>query len=133
MENKELTPEEIAAQETARVEELEAKVKSLEARESALAGYPVKVHMFRAITPETGEAVAFVKEPTLQAKKAALDMMTRSQTSAADIIIETSILKEDSDPRFFAPNNPENHAIILGLGNWAHGLVMVALERQKKS
>lgn len=130
----ELTPEEIeAAKEAVIVAELEAKIKELEARESALAGFPIKVHIFRAKTPETGEAVAFVKEPTLSTKKAALDIMTRSQTGAADIIIETSILREDSDPRFFASNNPQNHPLILGLGNWAHGLIMVALDQQKKS
>jgi hypothetical protein len=59
-------------------------------------------------------------------------MSLQSWTSAANILLETSLIKEYSDPRIL-DENPDNDKIYFGFLMKANELVKFYSEKQKKS
>jgi hypothetical protein len=48
--------------------------------------------------------VGFVREPSLQAKIAGLEMLAKSTIDAGEIILKSSLIEEHSSPRFTSLN-----------------------------
>ena len=91
-----------------------------------------EVHLCVFETEEKEEIVGFMKEPDRLVKMRALDMSLQSWTSAANILLETSLIKEHSDPRIL-DENPDNDKIYFGFLMKANELVKFYSEKQKKS
>jgi hypothetical protein len=57
--------------------------------------------------------VGFLKIPNREAKRAVLDELMKSPTSAGKIYLECALIKEKSDPRI-SSNSSEHDAIVMG-------------------
>lgn len=94
-------------------EQIETIRKSLEEK-IGKAVYVIEVFL------ESGEQViGFLQEPRRAAKMQSIDkfinMANPSITEAGAIIVDTSLLREDSDPRFYSEiENSDNDAIYIG-------------------
>jgi len=91
-----------------------------------------EVHVCVFETEEKEEIVGYLKEPDRLVKMRALDMSLQSWTSAANILLETSLIKEYSDSRIL-DENPDNDKIYFGFLMKANELVKFYSEKQKKS
>ena len=91
-----------------------------------------EVHLCIFETEDKEEIVGFLKEPDRLVKMRALDMSLQSWTSAANILLETSLVREYSDPRIL-DENPDNDKIYFGFLMKANELVKFYSEKQKKS
>jgi hypothetical protein len=91
-----------------------------------------EVHVCVFETEEKEEIIGYLKEPDRLVKMRALDMSLQSWTSAANILLETSLIKEYSDPRIL-DENPDNDKIYFGFLMKANELVKFYSEKQKKS
>lgn len=126
----EKTPEEIDARLKAIEEkkaEVEAKRAELEKRENR------KVHAFYFDTEASGPVVGFIKEPALFIKMQAVDMSARSKTAAAQIILDCSLIKEESDERIYNDDPAGKYDDIkLGANFAAQGIVTYCVDLLKK-
>ena len=100
------------------------------ARLSKELGKEVYVYTFE--TEEKEEIVGFMKDPDRLVKMRALDMSLQSWTSAANILLETCLIKEYSDIRIL-DESPANDKIYFGFLMKANELVKFYSEKQKKS
>lgn len=85
------------------LEEIEVKRLSLEKSLSA------KVHAFCFRITAEDSAVMYLTEPNFQVKKMAMDMSLRSLTDAAELVLNTCIIKEESDQRLFGETCEEDY------------------------
>jgi hypothetical protein len=93
----------------------------------------VNVHSYQVTTDKWGVLSAFFKEPTRTVKKMALEKAaTLGITVAGDFLIETSLILEETDPRFVSESS-EFDALNIGLNLFAQSLVTVILGDQKKN
>lgn len=95
---KELSPEEFNK---AKMLEVEAKIVELKEK------HKCEIHPIVFKSPETKKiiAVGYLKEPSLQAEMAYMDLATRMPFSAGETILEACIIKEESDPRLYTAEN----------------------------
>ena len=91
-----------------------------------------EVYVYTFETEDKEEIVGFMKDPDRLVKMRALDMSLQSWTSAANILLETCLIKEHSDPRIL-DENPDNDKIYFGFLMKANELVKFYSEKQKKS
>jgi hypothetical protein len=91
-----------------------------------------EVYYYTFETEDKEEIVGFMKDPDRLIKMRALDMSLQSWTAAANILLETCLIKEYSDPRIL-DENPENDKIYFGFLMKANELVKFYSEKQKKS
>jgi hypothetical protein len=68
-----------------------------------------KVHSFCFQVGKDDYAKLFIKEPDFSIKKLALDISLRSIMDAAQLILESSIIKEESDERIYAEDAEERY------------------------
>lgn len=102
----------------------------LEAKEAELsAKYKRKVtaHVFPR---KDGDAVLFLKNPTMETKMMAWDEWMRSRAFSAKFLFDASAA-EESDPRFFS-GKEEDEALLMGAYMKAEELVEFAIEDIKK-
>lgn len=127
----EKTPEEIEKRNKAialRKEEVEAKRVELENREKK------KVHAFYFDTNDFGPVVGYIKEPALFIKMQAVDMSARSKTTAAQIIIDSCLIKEESDERIYNEDPTGKYDDIkLGANFAAQGIITYCVDLLKKN
>lgn len=91
------------------------------------------VHIIYFDTPDDGQIIGFIQEPELVTKMRALDLCTIGRfTDAAEIVIETSLLKEHSDPRLL-DKSKKNSKIYLGGLMRAQELVSFYKTQAKKN
>lgn len=95
------TPEEIIAEARAKaVEVAEAKAEVLSEKEGK--------KVTAIVLGDSGEFVGFIREPKLQAKKAAFDKIaTESMADAGEVILTTSLITEESSPEFVLGRNDD--------------------------
>lgn len=55
------------------------------------------------------QIIGFVKEPTKQAKIAALEMLAKSTIDAGEIILKSSLITENSNPRLNSVNPSDDN------------------------
>lgn len=73
----------------------------------------------------------YLKEPARVDKMRSIDMYDQSRTQAGDIILRTSLIKEESNRRILE-ESPENDPIYLGAISFAIKVVEIAAELLKK-
>ena len=110
-------------------EEVEIKRAELEKREGK------KVHAFYFDTPDFGQVVGFIKEPALFVKMQSVDMAQRgSKTSAAQIILDVCLMKEESDPRIYNDDPQGKYDDIkMGANFAAQGIITYCVDLLKKN
>jgi hypothetical protein len=109
--------------------EVELKRLELEKREGK------KVHAFYFDTPDFGSVVGFVKEPALFVKMQSVDMAQRgSKTSAAQIILDVCLMKEESDARIYTEDpTGKFDDIKMGANFAAQGIITYCVDLLKKN
>lgn len=108
--------------------EVEVKRAELERRENK------KVHAFYFDTEEFGSVVGFIKEPALFIKMKAVDMAQSSKTSAAQIIIDCCLMKEESDERIYNEDPLGKYDDIkMGANFAAQGIITYCVDLLKKN
>lgn len=92
-----MTPEEVEAKAGQLAEKLQRKV------------YPILLNI-----SETDQVVGFVQEPSRQAKIVAIGALMKDQNPVdyGMPILESSLIKEESDPRLYS-TNPEHDNIVI--------------------
>lgn len=66
------------------------------------------------VKTKSGErVVGYYRQPSRQAKMAAFDKVNMSMTSAGELLLEASLIKEESDPRLYSLD-PEHDDIVIG-------------------
>ena len=112
-----------------RMREIEKKAEELKVKHNAFKVYPI---VFNDPSTHLIEAVGYLKEPSLQAKLAVMDIAGQGQTfSSAAQILEVCLIREESDPRLISIE-PQNHMYYLGAVNEASKLVKMFTNQFKK-
>jgi len=107
-------------------EEIEAKAQEL----SQLHKRPVHPIVFE--TEEQEQIVGWVKEPERLVKFRVLDMTAISMTQAGLTLLECSLLKEESDPRFLS-EAPEHDKIVIGAVMECTRIIKMYVNQVKKN
>jgi hypothetical protein len=107
-----------------RTEQALARAKEL----SEIHGVGIKTYL--TWTPEQGEIVAFIKEPTLDFEMKVLDLYHVGRfTDAGVLLLDNHIIKEESDKRI----SRENKSIYLGAVMFCMGMVEYCANLIKKN
>ena len=99
-----------------------------EAELSAKHNRKVTAHVFR--TPD-GDAVLFLKNPTLETKMLAWDEWNKSRAFSAKFLFDACALVEESDPRFWSAKEADE-PLVLGAYMKAEELVEFYMTELKK-
>ncbi len=92
-----------------------------------------KIHVFCFHLPNTTSAIAYLREPSFQVKKMAMDMSLRSITSASELVLDSCIIKEESDERIWGENaEEENPELRLGAIMRTQEIVVYYVDSLKK-
>jgi hypothetical protein len=95
--------------------------------------HKVKVHPFKFKVGENDFVIGYLKEPTYHIKKQALDISIRSITDASELILNTCLINEESDPRIWSEDAETKHTgIRLGAVMRAQELVTYFSDTLKK-
>jgi len=80
---------------------------------SAELGFEVTALVVKNSKDENDVVVGFLKQPNREAKRAIVDEMMKSPTTAGKTYLDCALLKDKSDPRLTSPAS-EHDAIVLG-------------------
>lgn len=94
------------------------------------AKFKLEVTPFVFYTKE-GFVFGYIKNPDRMNKMKAIDLYEQSRTQAGHLILQTSLIHEESDKRILE-ESPENDAIYLGAIDFAIKVVQVCAELLKK-
>ena len=107
-------------------EEISKKADELTQREGC------KVHPLVFMAENGDEVIGYVKEPIRIVKQRALDAaITKGATVAAGELLESMLLRADSDPRLYS-ERPEHDSIYLGASLACMELIRVSQDMFKK-
>lgn len=90
-------------------------------------GRKVYAHVF--LTEENEQIIGYLKDPERLVKMRALDMSAQSWTSAAEVLLQTSLIKEKSDSRILDEKSDDK--IFLAFLMKANELVKFYAEQKK--
>ena len=123
---KELTPAEKNAEQMI---EIEKKAESFKEKYKTFAVYPI---VFINEDTKLIEAVGYLKEASLEAKLAVMDIAGQGRSySCATQLLDVCLIKEESDPRI-SSTEPANHKFYLGAVTEASKLVKQYTNQFKK-
>jgi hypothetical protein len=92
----------------------------------------VKVHPIVFQDNENSEPIiGFIKEPSRMVKLAVLDKSVMGGFSAAAEVLDSILIKEESDPRIYS-ENPEHDSIYLGAVSACYELITLNRNLLKK-
>ena len=92
----------------------------------------LKVYPFSFLIDDTDQVVGYIQEPKRVVKMAALDEMIKSMTMAGEMILNTSLIKEDSDPRILSEKSEDDSIFISSCLHCVTFLKMYNDELKKK-
>jgi hypothetical protein len=94
--------------------------------------FGVKVHPLVFKDPESENTIiGFMKEPSRQVKLAVLDKAVMGGFSAAAEMLETILIREESDPRIYSDKSEDDN-IYLGAVMAAYNIVQFSVNQAKK-